>query len=115
MDVGVVEQADVVGAADVEQVGAREELGAAATVPPVRRARPDKDVTAQVADRVPLLAGQGRGHQVVRIGVAAQVAATICGVKVGPVAVLGTAVDASGTTSTVCTTDQDQPVTITQN
>lgn len=49
-----------------------------------------------------------------RIGIAAQVAATICGVKVGPVAVLGTAVDASGATRTVCTTDQG-PVTISQN
>ena len=49
-----------------------------------------------------------------RIGVAAQVAATVCGVKVGPVAVLGRAVDASGATTTVCTTDQG-PVTISQN
>ncbi len=49
-----------------------------------------------------------------RIGVVAQVAAQICGVKVGPVAVLGTAVDASGATRTVCTTDQG-PVTISQN
>jgi hypothetical protein len=48
------------------------------------------------------------------VGVAAQVAANICGVKVGPVAVLGTAVDTSGTTRTVCTTDQG-PVTISQN
>jgi hypothetical protein len=48
------------------------------------------------------------------IGVAAQVAATICGVKVGPVAVLGTAVDVSGGQRTVCTTDQG-PVTIRQN
>ncbi len=48
------------------------------------------------------------------IGVAAQVAAQICGVKVGPVAVLGAAVDRSGATRTVCTTDQG-PVTITQN
>ena len=47
------------------------------------------------------------------IGVAAQVAANICGVKVGPVAVLGRAVDRSGTTRTVCETDQG-PVTITQ-
>ena len=52
--------------------------------------------------------------QDVNIGVAAQVAANICGVKVGPVAVLGTAVDASGDTSTVCTTDQG-PVTIEQD
>ena len=47
------------------------------------------------------------------IGVAAGVAATICGVKVGPVAVLGTAVDRSGTTQTVCTTAAG-PVTLTQ-
>ena len=50
----------------------------------------------------------------VNIGVAAQVAAQICGVKVGPVAVLGTAVDASGATRTVCTTDQG-PITLTQS
>ena len=49
----------------------------------------------------------------VDIGVAAQVAAQICGLKVGPVAVLGRAVDKSGTTRTVCTTDQG-PVTISQ-
>ena len=48
-----------------------------------------------------------------RIGVAAQVAAAICGVKVGPVAVLGTAVDASGETRTVCTIG-NQTVTLTQ-
>ena len=47
------------------------------------------------------------------IGVAANVAANICGVKVGPVAVLGQAVDRSGTTRTVCMTDNG-PVTITQ-
>ncbi len=52
--------------------------------------------------------------QDVNIGVAAQVAANICGVKVGPVAVLGTAVDGSGATRTVCTADQG-PVTIEQN
>lgn len=51
--------------------------------------------------------------QDVNVGVAAQVAAAVCGVKVGPVAVLGTAVDASGTTRTVCTTPQG-PVTIQQ-
>jgi len=45
------------------------------------------------------------------IGVAAQVAAQICGLKVGPVAVLGVAVDRSGDTRTVCTTDQG-PITI---
>lgn len=40
--------------------------------------------------------------QDVNVGVAAQVAAAICGVKVGPVAVLGRAVDRSGETSIVC-------------
>ena len=50
----------------------------------------------------------------VDIGVAAQIAANICGVKVGPVAVLGVAVDRSGDTRTVCTTDQGQRVTLTQ-
>jgi hypothetical protein len=50
----------------------------------------------------------------VNIGVAAQVAAEICGVNVGPVAVLGRAVDRSGGTRTVCETDQG-PVTLEQN
>lgn len=50
----------------------------------------------------------------VNIGVAAQAAANICGVKVGPVAVLATQVDASGGQRTVCTTDQG-PVSINQN
>ncbi len=50
----------------------------------------------------------------VNVGVAAQVAANICGVKVGPVAVLGAAVDRSGATRTVCTTDQG-PINLTQN
>jgi catabolite regulation protein CreA len=38
----------------------------------------------------------------VNVGVAANIAANICGVKVGPVAVLGQAVDRSGATRTVC-------------
>lgn len=50
----------------------------------------------------------------VDIGVAAQIAASICGVKVGPVAVLGVAVDRSGESRTVCTTDQG-PITINNN
>ena len=50
----------------------------------------------------------------VNVGVAAQVAANVCGVKVGPVALLGRAVDRSGATQTVCTTPQG-PVTISQN
>lgn len=52
--------------------------------------------------------------QDVNVGVAAQVAAQICGLKVGPVAVLGTAVDRSGATRTVCTTDQG-PIRLVQN
>ncbi len=50
----------------------------------------------------------------VSIGVAAQIAANVCGVKVGPVAVLGAAVDRSGDTRTVCRADQGD-VTLTQN
>jgi hypothetical protein len=49
----------------------------------------------------------------VRVGVAAQVAATLCNVKVGPIAVLATQVDATGVTGTACTTENG-PVTITQ-
>jgi hypothetical protein len=48
------------------------------------------------------------------IGVAAQVAAEACGLKVGPVAVLATQVDRTGETRTVCETDQG-PVVISQN
>lgn len=50
----------------------------------------------------------------VNIGVAAQVAANVCGVRVGPVAVLATQVDRSGATETVCEIEQGD-VTITQN
>ena len=49
-----------------------------------------------------------------RIGLVAQVVAQVCGVKVGPVAVLGHAVDRSGATSTACTVS-GAPVTISQN
>ncbi len=48
------------------------------------------------------------------VGVAAQIAAEVCGVQVGPVAVLGRAVDRDGETRTVCESDQG-PVTISQN
>jgi hypothetical protein len=48
----------------------------------------------------------------VDVAVAAEVAANVCGVEVGPVAVLGTAVDADGAPRTVCTTDQG-PIQIT--
>ena len=50
----------------------------------------------------------------VNVGVAAQVAANVCGVNVGPVAVLARQVDRSGATQTVCTSN-NQPVTIRQN
>jgi hypothetical protein len=52
--------------------------------------------------------------QDVNVALAAKVAANICGVSVGPVAVLGRAVDRTGETQTVCTVDQD-PVNILQN
>lgn len=45
----------------------------------------------------------------VRLGVAAGIAANVCGVKVGPVAVLATQVDASGGQRTVCEADADNP------
>ena len=50
----------------------------------------------------------------VNIALAARVAANICGVDVGPVAVLGQAVDRSRRTRTVCEAPQG-PVTIEQN
>jgi hypothetical protein len=52
--------------------------------------------------------------QDVNIGVAAQIAANVCGVNVGPVAVLGTAVDRSGETRTVCTVG-DQTIRLLQD
>ena len=48
------------------------------------------------------------------IGVAANVAANICGVRVGPVAILATQVDRSGDVRTVCTIG-DQTVRLVQN
>jgi hypothetical protein len=50
----------------------------------------------------------------VRIGVAAQVAAEVCGVKVGPVVLLATDVDVTGDRETICKTAQG-PVRIEQN
>jgi hypothetical protein len=53
----------------------------------------------------------------VGVGVAAQVAAQVCGVNVGPVAVLGTAVVRGSEQETVCEIeqgDQDVPVSITR-
>ena len=51
----------------------------------------------------------------VEIAVAAEVIALICDVQVGPVAVLGEAVDVSGAKSEVCRVDGNAPITITQN
>ena len=48
----------------------------------------------------------------VDVQVAAQVAANVCGVDVGPIAVLGNAVDADGQDRVVCTTNQGQPVVL---
>lgn len=50
----------------------------------------------------------------VNIGVAAQVAAEVCGVKVGPVVLLAMNVDTTGDTETICRTRQG-PVRIVQN
>lgn len=50
----------------------------------------------------------------VNVAVAADVTAQICGVDLGPVAVLGEAVDATGRKSVVCL-DNDGPIAITQN
>jgi hypothetical protein len=50
----------------------------------------------------------------VNIGVAAQIAANVCGVKVGPVAVLATQVDRNGGSRTVCTIE-GQDIQVTQN
>lgn len=52
--------------------------------------------------------------QDVNVGVGAALAAQVCGIDVGPVAVLGTAVDTDGVPRAVCTSAQG-PVTITQN
>lgn len=50
----------------------------------------------------------------VNVAVAAQVAAQVCGVDVGPIAVLGNAVDAGGGPATICQSAQG-PVRISQN
>ena len=50
----------------------------------------------------------------VNIGVAAQVAANVCGVKVGPVAVLGSAVDRGLGDRVVCTSN-NEPIRLVQN
>lgn len=50
----------------------------------------------------------------VNVAVAAQLAAQICGVRVGPVTILGTTVDRGGAAKTICRSEQG-PVRITQN
>ena len=50
----------------------------------------------------------------INVGVAAQIAAAICGVDVGPIGVLALAVDAGGPTRTVCKVF-NQPVQLTQD
>jgi hypothetical protein len=50
----------------------------------------------------------------VNVGVAAAIAANVCGVRVGPVAILAIQVDRSGEQTTVCTIG-DQDVVISQN
>jgi hypothetical protein len=72
---------------------------------------------AQVQDGlVNVMVGDVTILQDVNIGVAALVVATICDVKVGPVAILGRAVDLSGAPETVCTVDTSRtPIIITQN
>jgi len=50
----------------------------------------------------------------VNVGVAAQIAANVCDVSVGPIAVLGQAVDRSGATRTACETSE-QVVRLSQN
>jgi hypothetical protein len=50
----------------------------------------------------------------VNVGVAANVAAAICGLEVGPINVLGESVDADGGTETVCTVTGG-PINLTQN
>jgi hypothetical protein len=52
--------------------------------------------------------------QDINVGVAATVAATVCDVKVGPIAVLARQVDRTGVERTVCQTDAG-PVMLQQN
>jgi hypothetical protein len=52
--------------------------------------------------------------QDVNVGVAAVIAANVCGVQVGPVVLLAQRVDATGVQRTVCTSDAGD-VVLTQN
>jgi hypothetical protein len=92
-------------------------LGAAAMLfgsmagPAAAQQQADGLIVVQIGD---ITTGDILSENEVAIGVAAQIAANVCGVKVGPVAVLGEAVDRSGATRTVCETG-DQFVRFTQN
>ncbi len=79
--------------------------------PAAAQQQADGLIVVQIGD---ITTGDILSENEVAIGVAAQIAANVCGVKVGPVAVLGTAVDRSGDTRTVCETG-DQFVRFTQN
>jgi hypothetical protein len=52
--------------------------------------------------------------QDVNVAVAAQLAAQLCGIRVGPVTILGTTVDRGAAAKTICRSEQG-PVRITQN
>jgi hypothetical protein len=60
-------------------------------------------IVVQIGD---ITTGDILSENEVAIGVAAQIAANVCGVKVGPIAVLGVAVDASGDADVVCQTGE---------
>jgi hypothetical protein len=79
--------------------------------PAAAQQQADGLIVVQIGD---ITTGDILSENEVAVGVAAQIAANVCGVKVGPLAVLGTAVDASGGTRTVCSTG-DQFVRFTQN
>ncbi len=70
--------------------------------------------SAQVQDGlVNVVVGDIIINDAVDAAVGAQVAANICGVNVGPVAVLASQVDQTGVAAAICTNDQAQTVTIT--
>ena len=79
--------------------------------PAAAQQQADGLVVVQIGD---ITTGDILSNNKVAVGVAAQVAANICGVKVGPVAILGVAVDRSGDTTTVCTTGT-QTIRLVQN
>jgi hypothetical protein len=86
-------------------------LGAAVLVTPV------SSVAAQTAVQdglVNVAVGDVTILEDVNIGVAAQVIAQVCGVKVGPIAVLATQVDRGGESDVICEAPGG-PITLRQN